>query len=243
LDDLILLVKEKVFKTEKSWLKFLDQKNIQGFLNRKILTEGALLSSAIFNGISSDMIISSDAAPQFAVFINALCWIHEERHYRKWIPQNKKEIALLKELRDGIWTIYSDLKKYKIDPSVEKRILLNKQFDVIFSKEVSSKELSGILKNTRKRKRSLLQVLDYPIAPIHNNESEREIREYVMKRKVSAGTRSEEGKIARDIFLSLKGTCRKLGIYFWDYLRDRIKEENNIPSLTSLMKNEIFDSS
>jgi hypothetical protein len=173
---------------------------------------------------------------QFAVFVNALCWIHEERHYRKWIPQNKKEIALLKEIRDG-------LKKYKIDPSVEKRILLNKQFDALFSKEVSSKELSEILKNTRRRKRSLLQVLDYPIAPIHNNDSEREIREYVMKRKVSAGTRSEEGKIARDTFLSLKGTCRKLGIYFWDYLRDRIKEENNIPSLTSLMKNEFLNSS
>lgn len=243
LDNFILQVKAKVFKTEKTWLKFLDQKNIQGFLNRKRLTEGALLSSAVFNGISSDIIISSDAAPQFSVFINALCWIHEERHYRKWIPQNKKEIKLLEEIRNKIWAIYVDLKSYKTDPTREKRNLLNKQFDALFSKKVSSKSLSKILKNTRKRKRSLLQVLDYPIAPIHNNESEREIREYVMKRKVSAGTRSEEGKIARDLFLSLKGTCRKLGIYFWDYLRDRIKEENNIPSLSSLMKLEFFNTS
>jgi len=158
LDDFIIQVKSKIFKTEKAWLKFLDQKNIKGFLNRKRLTEGALFSSAIFNGISPEMIIVSDAAPQFAIFTNAFCWVHEERHYRKWIPQNKKEIELLAGIRDGIWSLYFNIKKYKIDPTFDKRIALNKQFDTLFSKKVSSKELSKILKNTRSKEKILKEV-------------------------------------------------------------------------------------
>ncbi|GAM52221.1 hypothetical protein EBME_0684 [bacterium endosymbiont of Mortierella elongata FMR23-6] len=42
------------------------------------------------------------------------------------------------------------------------------------------------------------------------------------KQKISGGTRSELGRQCRDTFFSLKKTCRKLGISFWDYLTDRI---------------------
>jgi len=40
-------------------------------------------------------------------------------------------------------------------------------------------------------------------------------------RKISGGTRSDLGACCRDDFASLKKTCRKLGISFWDYLGDR----------------------
>jgi len=52
---------------------------------------------------------------------------------------------------------------------------------------------------------------------------------------LSAGTRSENGRKARDTFLSLKKTCRKLGVSFWEYLLDRLQNKNQIPPLAGLM--------
>jgi CheY-like chemotaxis protein len=57
---------------------------------------------------------------------------------------------------------------------------------------------------------------------LHTNGSETDIRDYVKKRKVSGGTRSDEGRRCRDTFASLKKTCRKLGISFWHFLMDRL---------------------
>ncbi len=44
----------------------------------------------------------------------------------------------------------------------------------------------------------------------------------VTKRKISGGTRSEDGRACRDKFLALAKTCRKLGVSFWHYLGDRL---------------------
>jgi len=52
---------------------------------------------------------------------------------------------------------------------------------------------------------------------------------------VSGGTRSDEGRRCRDTFASLKKTCKKLKIRFWDYLQDRIKGANEVPRLSVLI--------
>ena len=65
-------------------------------------------------------------------------------------------------------------------------------------------------------------MLEHPQIPLHNNLSEGDIREYVKKRKISGSTRSSPGRRCRDTFTSLKKTCRKLGISFWKYLKDRL---------------------
>jgi hypothetical protein len=65
-------------------------------------------------------------------------------------------------------------------------------------------------------------VLDRPEIPLHTNGSETDIRDYAKKRKVSGGTRSDEGRRCRDTFASLKKTCLKLGILFWHFLMDRL---------------------
>jgi hypothetical protein len=81
-----------------------------------------------------------------------------------------------------------------------------------------------------------------PTSPLHNNFSERDIREYVIKRKISGSTRSEDGRRARDTFASLKNTCPKLGIGFWDYLLDRLTLSNTIPPLSQLVTKAAFRS-
>src|SRR5205085_3859486 len=82
----------------------------------------------------------------------------------------------------------------------------------------------------------LLRVLQRREVPLHNNASESDIRDYVKKRKISGSTRSEDGRRCRDTFASLKKTCRKLGIRFWDYLRDRIRGLGQIPRLGDLIR-------
>ena len=86
------------------------------------------------------------------------------------------------------------------------------------------------------RKELLLVVLDHPEIPLHNNLSENDIRQYVKKRKISAGTRSDLGRRCRDTFLSLKTTCRKLGYRFWGYLSDRLQGVSNIPPLAETIR-------
>ena len=66
--------------------------------------------------------------------------------------------------------------------------------------------------------------------------SERDIREYVKKRKISGSTRSDLGRRCRDTFTSLKKTCRKLGVSFWRYLLDRILDGQAIPPLPTLIR-------
>jgi len=56
------------------------------------------------------------------------------------------------------------------------------------------------------------------------------------KRKIRAGTQSELGRRCRDAFVSLKKTCRKLGVSFWQYLQDRIRRTHEILALPDLMR-------
>jgi hypothetical protein len=43
-------------------------------------------------------------------------------------------------------------------------------------------------------------------------------------------------KRCRDTFASLKKTCRKLGIRFWDYLQDRVRRLGKIPRLADVIR-------
>ena len=55
-------------------------------------------------------------------------------------------------------------------------------------------------------------------------------------RKISGGTRSDLGRRCRDSFASLKKTCRKLGVSFWDYLGDRIGQRGAIAPLPDIIR-------
>jgi hypothetical protein len=51
--------------------------------------------------------------------------------------------------------------------------------------------------------------------------------------KISGSTRSDEGRRCRDTFASLKKTCRKNGISFWEYLLDRLRGPARIAPLAT----------
>ena len=165
-----------------------------------------------------------------------MCWIHVERSIKKLLPENQAERELINEIRDHIGTFYSDMKRYQENPTDELKKYLLSEFERIFGKTTSSHQLNKALMAIYKHKDELLKVLEYPSIPLNNNGSERDIREYVIRRKISGGTRSDKGREARDTYTSLAKTCMKLGISFWDYLGDRIGKKNSIPPIPDIIK-------
>ena len=105
------------------------------------------------------------------------------------------------------------------------------EYDKFTNTTTTYDALNKALKYFKNNKSDLLKVLENPSIPLHNNLSERDIRDYVKKRKISGSTRSENGRKARDTFASLKKTCKKLAVSFNKYLQDRISGKNDIENL------------
>lgn len=231
---LILHAKNKAL-SENEWNLFLKDINITSENEVRLATESAIFASLISKGIPRNLGVHVDDAGQFNAFIRSLCWIHEERHYRKIIPSNDIVRAEIEVIRDGIWDLYKGLKDYKVNPTEDSKLKLDKQFNTLFTQKTSSQTLNKQLNKTFAKKEKLLRVLEIPKTPLHNNGTETDVREFVVKRKISGGTRSNEGKICRDTFISLKKTCIKLGYSFRDYIEDRISRTFEIPPLSEVI--------
>jgi hypothetical protein len=231
---------DDMFPNQDLWDSFLTENGIIKPRHRKIATEGALIGSIVEHGISDGLVIVSDDAGQFNVLCHALCWVHAERLIGKVVPFSDQAEKDLESVKEQIWNLYADLKDYKRHPNEKDKQRLKDTFDEIFTSETDSVMLNEALKRIHKNKDELLMVLERPDIPLHNNSAENAIREYVKKRKISGGTRSESGRLARDTFTSLKKTCRKLGISFWQYLKDRIENIGFYPALSSLIKEQSF---
>lgn len=223
------------FPDEQTWNDHLERLGVKAEHAVRVATEGALLGSIIENVANTNLAILSDDAGQFNILFHALCWVHAERHIQKVHCFTPQQEEILETKLDGFWQLYQDLKAYKENPSIDKKRELNIRFDEVFRPDTDFWALNQTLEKIVKNKDELLLVLERPEIPLHNNTSERDIREYVKRRKISGSTRSDSGKECRDTFLSLKKTCLKLGYRFWEYLDDRIKNENKIPNLSDIM--------
>jgi len=226
---------KKRFADLTEWEAHLEELQIVNHRHIKIAIEGALIGSVLHHGLPKSLVIVSDDAGQFNILIHALCWIHAERTLNKLIAPNEEKRKILEDVRKQVWDFYDDLKAYKISPNETKKIQLEDKFDEIFTQKTDYQMLNLALSRLYENKAELLLVLERPEIPLHNNLSENDIREYVKRRKVSGSTRSELGRRCRDTFTSLKKTCRKLGISFWRYLRDRLSKSQQIPYLPELI--------
>jgi len=182
-------------------------------------------------------ILISDDAGQFRKITNlhGLCWIHAERLFQKLSPAFETHQKKLDEFLERFWSYYERLKAYKQKPGQILKIILWDEFDELFTPDTDYDQLDHLIELTALKKDKLLLVLDHPEIPLHNNPAELALREWVIRRKISIGTRSEAGTRAWETFLSIADTCRKLGISFFAYLKDHISEENQIPPLADLI--------
>ena len=229
---------KKQFLSKADWDSWLKECKITKQRHVKIATEASLLEGSFHGGLNRDLVILSDDAGQFniALLIHALCWIHAERHIKKLVPMTESMREAQQKVLDDFWALYRLLKEYKEGPGQEKRAAILSIFDEIFQRKTIFASLNLILKKIFSQKNELLVVLDHVEIPLHNNGSETDIREYVKRRKVSGGTRSISGQQCRDTFTSLKKTCRKLGVSFYAYLKDRLSGACKIAKLGFLIE-------
>jgi hypothetical protein len=232
-----LLNKADTLNEKTHWESWLDELKVIKPNHRKTVTEAALLGGLFAQGIPADLGIMSDDAGQFNVFDHALCWIHAERVINRLIPLNPNQAIAVEEIRGGIWAIYRDLKAYKLNPVATQADSIRQRFKELCQTKTCYATMNEALKRMGKNEHELLRVLDKPYLPLHNNLSERDIREYVKKRKISGSTRSESGRRCRDTFASLKKTCRKHGVSFWHYLKARLLNDQSIQPLSVFIKN------
>ncbi len=238
LPQLQALGQERRFENTEEWERFLRDNGIEQILHVRIATEAALIGSLMEHGFNPNLVILSDDAGQFNIFLHALCWIHAERLVKKLSPYTEEQVAAVAQLRAQIWDFYDCLKEYKNAPTEEAATKLDKVFDDIFQQQTCYTSLNALLKRLYKNKAELLLVLSRPEVPLHNNQSESDIREKVQRRKISV-TFSSAGRKCRDTFSSLKKTCRKNGISFWEYLNDRLADQWKTAPLSSVIRTHI----
>jgi hypothetical protein len=223
------------FVGEDAWQARLTALAITNERHVRIATEGALLGGLVARGVSPTLGVLSDGAPQFVLFLHAGCWVHAERPLDKLVPYNDQHRAAIDHVRSQIWELYQDLKGYRTQPDPAQRPALQARFDSLVDQRTGYPSIDGVLKEMRDHQADLLRVLERPEIPLHNNAMESDIREFVKRRKISGGTRNEAGRRCRDTFASLKKTCRKLGVCFWEYLQDRVRGLGHILRLADLI--------
>jgi Transposase IS66 family len=215
------------------------QENIGAFLtdddlgkNQKRTLEEALSIGFLTEQLGEKFVVLSDGAPQYAVLQHAGCWVHALRLLEKECPLRKgKTEEILARLRH----LYHHLKRYKKSPRPLFKKRLDIYFDLICDLRSGNESFDRALKRFFLNKQDLLRSLESPEIPLHNNLSENDLREYVVRRKLSGGTRSDLGRRCRDVFCSLVKTCMKLRVNFWSFLEARIKKEPS-PSLSDFIK-------
>ncbi|MDD1641367.1 MAG: transposase [Methylococcaceae bacterium] len=179
----------------------------------------------------------ADDAPQFKLLtlFLCLCWIHDARHYKKLKPFVPGHQQALADFRSLYWAYYTELLKYKLEPTPDKKAVLSKRFDELFTATTDYEELNNRIAKTLAKKAELLQVLELPQLPLHNNAAELGARVQARARDVSFQTRSEKGTKIKDTFMTINQTTKKLAVSFYDYVYDRVSGRFELPSLADLI--------
>ena len=203
----------------------------------RVASEGALWGGLAARGFANTVILSDDAG-QFNVGRHALCWVHAERLVHKLDTFCARQTRAKETVQAGLWELYRDFKAYAQDPVSTTAAALRQRFDRLLATRTGFATLDRLLARLQTNRDELLVALDRPEVPLHTNDAENDLRAVVIRRKLSGGTRSEDGRACRDAFLGLLKTCGKLGIRFWHYLGARLGAPGvpTVPDLDHLVR-------
>lgn len=227
-----------IWSGREAWEAQLKRWGIKSDDHRRKVSEAALFGKLLTENWYENLGLVSDDAPQFKLFgfVHGLCWVHGERKIDRLIPLTTQHRTAKEKAQDTFWELYKSLTAYRAKPTETARQAIESQFDHLCQTKTGYPDLNEKLGLLHAKRDAFLAVLEHPHLPLHNNLSENDIREYARLRKISGGTRSDIGRRCRDTFMSLKKTCRKLGVSFQSYLRDRLTGRGEIPLLSDLMR-------
>lgn len=204
--------------------------------NKRIILESAAITFYQSSKYAIDYLVCDDA-PQFNNIAKhkALCWVHEGRHYKKLNPIVAHHRTILDDFINKFWGFYQSLLDYKENPCETKEKQLSQQFDTLFSEKTGYEQLDERNAKTFAKKSMLMLVLLFPFLPLHNNPAELGARYQARHRDINLQTKNKKGTDAKDTFATIVQTARKLNVIFFDYLKDRISNKHEMPSLASLI--------
>jgi len=145
-----------------------------------------------------------------------VCWVHEIRHYKKLFPFFNPHQRLQEKILYQWRAFYHLAKMYGSDPpktaTKAAKVEIEELFDKITSETTEYDDLNRQLRLTRRKKNRLLMFLDFPYIPIHNNQCEQDLRQFVIIRKISGETKSTKGDRSIARHLSVIQTAQKQGL-------------------------------
>ena len=231
-----------------SFLKMLFPDQNKHHANRRIIVESSAIA-AYRELPSAVQLLLTDDAPQYNQIapLHPLCWIHDGRHYSKLNPVIPEHIQLVSQFRERYWDFYDKLLSYKLAPTESEAHVLCCEFDELFQTKTGYNKLDERIEKTRGKKDQLLIVLQHPVIPLHNNNSELGARDQARRRDVNLHTVSKAGVESKDTFMTITQTAKKMAVNFYHYVRDRIEKKYEMPSLASMIaesgKKLVFNSS
>ena len=180
----------------------------------------------LFGGV---LIIDGWRAYLFLICPKQSCMAHLLRKIRKFhfaFPNLgtifKFYIRFRKILRDGEGL---QLQRTELGEEVFKRRLdkLHSRLDELLKWPNPNDILKDIIEKVERQRPYILTFAEYDGVPCHNNFAESLIRKGVLKRKISYGSKSQQGAEAYAILLSIHTTCQLRKISFVDFMMHSLK--------------------
>jgi hypothetical protein len=156
-----------------------------------------------------------------------------ERPLRKIICASEKVEQELKLVRGAIWTLYRALQEAAVTQTGKEAV--HQLYDDLVKMWTISPEINAVIANFATYRDEMLKALDHPELPLHNNDSERDIRPVAKRRNISGSTKSIEGRKFRDGLMTIKQTCFRLGYNFWEFLLQW--HRGDAPDLAYMVRN------
>ena len=157
------------------------------------------------------------------------CWTHllRELHVLKEKLPEDREVKYFALRLKRFFDRANKLKeKYLLKQDIDTNIKRLETDTILFlSKTFQNKKLQTLIKRMTKYYCELYTFIKTNV-PATNNPAEREIRPAVLMRKTSYCNRSEEGKEAQAILMSVINTSKKNNRNFMNYASDRLKSWN-----------------
>ena len=214
------------FADQATWLAHLDRLGITKLDVTpdpvRVATEGALWGSVQSHKCLCDAVVLSDDAGQFDVGHHALCWVHAERLVHKLDTFTCMHRAAQTCVRGLIWNYYASLQGLPAQAKPAPGCRLVRAVLPHLPAPPRLRYAGPAAKAAACQQGGVADGAGPAADAVATNGLENDIRCYVTRRKVSAGTRSDAGRDSRDALLGLAKTCDKLGIAVWDYLGSRL---------------------
>ena len=213
----------KKYRKKKGLNRLLNSLGIEDKKLRRQCLEAGLVGFVSETILKPGQVLLSDRAGQFAVFDHAGCWVHMERPLRKLecaAPEAERE---LEQVREAIWILYEKVKEASLTQTDKKEVY--DLYDRLIAMKSVSPGINEVIAAFANYREEMLKALEHPCLPLHNNDSERDIRGVAKRRNISGTTKSEEGRKFRDGLLTLKQTCSRLGVSFWGYLTNWFRQQ------------------